>query len=106
MVSSRGKENVAPKSCGSYIATRDDSWEEFRKGCREKEKSPEWTLEKLREACEKVSQEEIGRLGIVQEILRKSTDFLRRISAPENLPALQQFPLGGLHLVGFDRTLR
>ena len=27
-------------------------------------------------------REEVGRLGIVQEILRKSTDFLRRIIAP------------------------
>ena len=27
-------------------------------------------------------EEEAGRLGIVREILRKSTDFLRRINAP------------------------
>ena len=35
-----------------------------------------------REAYEKVVKEEAGRLGIVREILRKSTDFLRRIIAP------------------------
>ena len=53
----------------SYIAMRDDSCEEFRKGCREKEKPSEWILEKLREAREKVAKEEIGRLGSVQENL-------------------------------------
>ena len=66
----------------SFFATRDGSWEEFRKGCSEKEKASEWTLEKIREAYEKVAREEIGRLGIVQEMLRKSTDLLRRIVAP------------------------
>ena len=95
---------------GSFIATRDDSWEEFRKGMqRKREKSSEWTLEKTREAYEKVAREDIGRLGT-----RKGTDFLRRIIAPVdgmggvtlsyNLPALQQFLLGGPHLVGVDRT--
>ena len=64
------------------IALRDGSWEEFKEGCREKEKSSEWTLEKIREAYEKVAREDIGRWGIVQEISRKSTDSLRRIIAP------------------------
>ena len=36
----------------------------------------------IREACEKVVKEEAGRLGIVWEIHRKSTDFLRLIIAP------------------------
>ena len=39
-------------------------------------------LEKIREACEKVAREEVGRLCIVQEILTNSTDFLTRIIAP------------------------
>ena len=39
-------------------------------------------FERIREAYEKVAMDDIGRLGIVQEILRKSTDFLRRIIAP------------------------
>ena len=72
-----------PKSCGKATSQkRDDSWEEFRKGCKEEEKSSAWTLEQMREACEKVAKEEIGRLGTVQENLRKSKDFLRRIIAP------------------------
>ena len=85
----------------SFFAIRDGSCVEFKEGCREKENSSEWTLEKIREAHERVAREEVGSLGLVQEILVKSTDFPRRIIAPvggrgkshlvENLPALQQF---------------
>ena len=61
------------KGCGAQMMRKIFSQlgEESRKGCREKEESSEWTLEKIREACEKVAREEVGRLGIVQEILRK-----------------------------------
>ena len=55
---------IMPKS---FIAMRDDRWEEFRNGCREKEKSPEWTLEKIREAYQKVAKEETGRFGLCAE---------------------------------------
>ena len=61
---------------------RDGRWEEFKEGCRRKEKSSEWALEIRREAYEKVTKKEVGHLGIVQDILRKSTNFLRRIIAP------------------------
>ena len=40
------------------------------------------TFGRIREPHEKVTMDEIGRLGVMQEILRKSTDFLRRIIAP------------------------
>ena len=42
----------------------------------------EWTLERIREAFEKVAKDEIGCLSIVQGIMLKSTDFLRSIIAP------------------------
>ena len=99
-----------------FVATRDGSWEGFRKGCREKEKSSAWTVKKIREAFEKVAKEEIGRFDNVQENLRKSKDFLWRTTAPVGgkgrshlvvyLPARQQVHLGGLYLVGFGRTRR
>ena len=38
----------------------------------------------FQEAYDKVATEDTGRLGIAQEMLRKSTDFLRRIVAPAN----------------------
>ena len=79
----------ADTDCGSqlmrrgYLAMKNGSWEEFKERYRgKKKKSSEWTLERMREAYEKVTNDEIGRLGIVQEILRKSTAFLRRVIAP------------------------
>ena len=109
--------DVAPKSCGKAVSQQgDDSCGEFRKGCREKEKSSEWTLEKIREACEKLRQKKIGRLGIVQENVEEKYGFPQedhcaslwkeRSHLVVYLPALQQFPVGVLHLVGFDQTLR
>ena len=65
-----------------YLAMKNGSWEDFGERDREEEKLSEWTLERTREAYEKVAKDEIGRLGIVQEILRKRTDLLRRIIAP------------------------
>ena len=52
-----GSPNDAGKG---FIATRDGSWEEFEEGCRERENSSEWTLEKIREAYEKVARDEVG----------------------------------------------
>ena len=49
---------------------RNGRWEEFKERYREEEKSSEWTLERIREAHEKVAKDELGRLGVVQEILR------------------------------------
>ena len=37
---------------------------------------------KVKESSEKIASEDIGRLSIAQDILRKSTNFLRRIIAP------------------------
>ena len=65
---------------GSF-ATRNASREELQERYRKEEKSSEWTLKRIREPYEKVTEDEIGRLGIVQDILRKSTDF-GRIIAP------------------------
>ena len=69
-------------------------------------------FERIREAFEKVAKDEAGSLSIVQGIILKSTDFLRRIIAPARgqggvtlsylCPHCNSFPLGGLHLVGID----
>ena len=58
------------------------SSEDFKERYRKEGKSSQWTFRSIREAYDKVAKDEIGRFGIVQEILRKSTDFLRRIIAP------------------------
>ena len=67
--------------CG-YLPLKNGSWEDFEEEYRKEGQSCEWTFERIREAYEKVAKDEFGRLGIVQEILRKSTDFLRRVIEP------------------------
>ena len=42
----------------------------------------EWIFERLQEAHDKVASEDIGRLSIAREFLRKGTDFCRWITAP------------------------
>ena len=44
----------------SYLAMRNGSWEELKERYRKEEKSSEWTLERVREAHEKVAKDEIG----------------------------------------------
>ena len=66
----------------AYSAMKLGSWESFKEECRKEGTLCEWTFERLQGAYEKVAMDDIGRLGTAQEILRKSTDFLRRIIAP------------------------
>ena len=66
----------------AYNAKKLSGGESFKEECRKEGKLSEWTFERIREACEKVAMDDIGRLGTAQEIPRKSTDFSRRISAP------------------------
>ena len=67
----------------------------------------------VRQAHEKVVKEEAGRLGIVREILRKSTGFLRRSIAPVGgrggvtlsyvCPHYNSFPLEDKKIGGYRR---
>ena len=64
---------------------RNEAWQlgKFQEGMQQKEgKLCEWTFERIREAYDKVAIENIARLSIGHDILRKSTDFLRRIITP------------------------
>ena len=45
-------------------------------------KASEWTLDRIKEAFEQVAQDEAENVSIVQEIMLRSTDYLRRIIAP------------------------
>ena len=44
-------------------------------------KASEWAFDRIKEAFEKVAQDEIEKVSIVQEIMLGSTDYLRRIVA-------------------------
>ena len=60
----------------AYNAGKSGNWESFKEEFREKGKLSEWTFERLQEAYDKVALEDIDRLSVAQDILRKSTDFL------------------------------
>ena len=49
---------------------------------QEKMKASEWAFDRIKEAFELVAQDETEKMGIVQEIILRSTDYLRRIIAP------------------------
>ena len=45
-------------------------------------KASEWTFDRIEEAFELVAQHEAEKMSIVQEIMLRSTDHLRRVIAP------------------------
>ena len=47
-----------------------------------KMKASEWAFDRIKEAFDLVAQDEARKVSIVQEIMFKSTDHLRRIIAP------------------------
>ena len=62
--------------------TQIGTWEECEETFKEKMKASEWAFDRIKEAIDLVAQEEARKVSIVQEIMFKSTDFLRRIIAP------------------------
>ena len=83
---SKGKRTqiAMPKLCVVRTMQESRVLGKFQRGLPRKKrgKISEWTFERLQEAYDKVASEDIDRLSIGQEILKKSTDFLRRIIAP------------------------
>ena len=55
-----------------YNAMKHGNWKSFKEECRKEGKHCGWTLERIREAHEKVAMDDIGRLGIAQEVLGKA----------------------------------
>ena len=53
------------------------------KALRKEVKVSEWAFDRIKEAFEKVAKDEARKLSTVQEIMIRSTDYLRRIIAPE-----------------------
>ena len=45
-------------------------------------KASEWAFDRIEESFEKVAQDEAEKVSIVQDIMLRSTDYLRRIVAP------------------------
>ena len=56
--------------------------ENYKRIFKVEAQAAEWAFERIREAFEKVAIDEAGRLNIVQGIMLRSTDFVRRVIAP------------------------
>ena len=65
-----------------FTALKNGNWEEDKDTFRRKLKASEWAFDRIEEAFEKVAQDEAEKVSIVQEIMLRSTDNLRRIIAP------------------------
>ena len=58
---------------------KNGTWEEYKETFRTKMKASEWAFDR---GVRLGSKEEVEKMSIVQEIMLKSTDYLRRIIAP------------------------
>ena len=70
----------------AYKVVNTGNWESFKEEFQGKGKFSEWVYDRLKEACDKVALENVGWLSVAQEILRKSSDFLRRICTQNTHP--------------------
>ena len=87
-----------------HYALKDGDWEEYKRIFKVEVSATECAFERIREAFEKMAKDEAGSLSIVQGIMLKCTDFLRRIIAPTGgqggvtlsylCPHCNCFPLG------------
>ena len=64
-----------------YDTLKDGDWEEYKRIFRTEMSATIWVFQKIRDVFEKVVKDEAESLRIVQGIMLKSTDFLRRIIA-------------------------
>ena len=87
------------------------SWEQFKERYRKEGKSSEWTFERTREACERVSKDEIGRLGIVRgsgvlgvarQVPQASAELGARRASQEDAHALRREPEKGIPVIRAD----
>ena len=99
-----------------FLSMRNGCWKDLKERYRKEGRSSEWSFEGIREAYEKVAKDEIGRLGICAG----NSEEKHGLPATDHrgsrwnggshfvvcLLTLQQFPLGGPHLVGFFRVRR
>ena len=66
-----------------FFALKSGDWEEFKKNTLSTEaEATEWAFDRVKEAFEQVTKDEAKKLSIVQEIMIRRTDYLRRIIAP------------------------
>ena len=65
-----------------FTALKGGDWEECKNSFRKKVKATEWAFDRVKQAFEQVAQDEARKMSIAQEIMIRSTDYVRRITAP------------------------
>ena len=88
-----------------FTALKNGTWEEYKETSRKKMKASQWAFDRIKEAFELVARDEAEKMSIVQEIMLRNTDCLRRIRTRRShnvisAPKLQQFPSGRLRFCG------
>ena len=66
----------------AFLALKGGDWEEYKSNVRTEVEVTEWTFDRIKDAFEKVAKDEARKLSTVQEIMIRSTDYLRRKIAP------------------------
>ena len=57
-------------------------WGEYKETLKEKIRASEWAFDRIKEAFELVAKDEVEKMSSEQEIMLRSTNYLRRIIAP------------------------
>ena len=65
-----------------FLALTSGEWEEYKNIFGKEVKVSEWAFDRKKEAFQKVAKDEARKLSNVQEIMTRSTGYLRRIIAP------------------------
>ena len=65
-----------------FTALKNGTWVEYKETFRKEMKASEWAFDMIKEAFKLVAQDETENMSVVQEIMFKSTDYLRRTTAP------------------------
>ena len=65
-----------------FSPVKNGTWEEFKETFKEKMKASDWAFDRIKDAFKLVAQDEAEKMSIVQEIMLRSMEYLRRIIAP------------------------
>ena len=79
---SHGTDCKEPMMKKGFTALKNGTREEYKETSRKKMRASEWAFDSFKEAFELVAQDQAEKMSIVQEIMLRSTDYLRRIIAP------------------------
>ena len=72
-----------------FLALKSGDWDEYKGIFSVEVKAAEWAFDRIKEPFEKVAKDEARKLSIVQEIVIRSTDYLRRIISPGSKETLR-----------------